>query len=135
MCLGPVAGQLKSRFPTLDFKSQELEAMRDVDDPGFLPVERHTKRFEDPSYSHQGVFRLRSSPTGHNPVIRPACEPVRASGRSSLTTPWGFPCLVRFPGVHADATTPAQRLNVSLRSFHPDVSIFPALALSPFVTR
>jgi hypothetical protein len=32
---------------------------------------------------------------------------------------------VRFPCVHAAATTPAQRLNVSLRSFHPDVSVFP----------
>ena len=30
-----------------------------------------------------------------------------------------------FPCVHAAATTPAQRLNVSLRSFHPDVSVFP----------
>ena len=29
-----------------------------------------------------------------------------------------------FPWVHAAATTPAQRLNVSLRSFHPDVSVF-----------
>ena len=29
------------------------------------------------------------------------------------------------PCVHAAATTPAQRLNVSLRSFHPDVSVFP----------
>src|ERR1039457_2661681 len=55
---------------------------------------------------------------------RPAC-PSRASGWSSLTTPWGFPCFVRFPCVHAAATTPAQRLNVSLRSFHPDVSVFP----------
>src|SRR5258708_7623514 len=55
---------------------------------------------------------------------RPPC-PSRASGWSSLTTPWGFPCFVRFPCVHAAATTPAQRLNVSLRSFHPDVSVFP----------
>ena len=47
---------------------------------------------------------------------RPAC-PSRASGWSSLTTPWGFPCCVRFPCVHAVATTPAQRLGVLLRSF------------------
>src|SRR6202011_2116920 len=33
------------------------------------------------------------------------------------TTLWGFPCFVRFPCVHTAATTPAQRLNVSLRSF------------------
>jgi hypothetical protein len=44
---------------------------------------------------------------------------------SWLTTPWGLPCFVRFPCVHVAATTPAQRLNVSLRSFHPDVSVFP----------
>src|SRR5437870_4681090 len=40
---------------------------------------------------------------------RPAC-PSRASGWSSLTTPWGLPCCVRFPCVHAVATTPAQQL-------------------------
>src|ERR1700738_2831142 len=47
---------------------------------------------------------------------RPAC-PSRASGWSSLTTPWGLPCCVRFPCVHAVATTPAQRLGGFLRSF------------------
>src|ERR1700736_4332810 len=46
---------------------------------------------------------------------RPAC-PSRASGWSSLTTPWGLPCCVRFPCVHAVATTPAQRLGLLLRS-------------------
>src|SRR6516225_8636626 len=49
---------------------------------------------------------------------RPAC-PSRASGWSSLTTPWGLPCCARFPCVHAVATTPAQRLGVLLRSFTP----------------
>ena len=33
------------------------------------------------------------------------------------TTLWGFPCCVRFPCVHAVATTPAQRLGVFLCSF------------------
>src|ERR1700676_4172612 len=47
---------------------------------------------------------------------RPAC-PSRASSWSSLTTPLGLPCFVRFPCVHAVATTPAQRLGVFLRSF------------------
>jgi hypothetical protein len=55
---------------------------------------------------------------------RLAC-PSRASGWSSLTTLWGFPCFVRFPYVHAAATTPAQRLGVLLRSLHPAVSAFP----------
>jgi hypothetical protein len=36
----------------------------------------------------------------------------------ALATPWGFPCCVRFPCVHAVATTPAQRLGVSLLT-HP----------------
>src|SRR5438094_5173227 len=43
---------------------------------------------------------------------RPTC-PSRASGWSSLTTPWGFPCCVRFPCVHAAANTPVQQLGVS----------------------
>src|SRR5713101_6013034 len=55
---------------------------------------------------------------------RPAC-PSRASGWSSLTTPWGLPCCVRFPCVHAVATTPAQRLGVPTSLFHPAVSAFP----------
>ena len=49
----------------------------------------------------------------------------------ALTTPWGFPCFVRFPCVHAAATTPEQRLNVSLRAFHPDVSVFPDSRVDP----
>src|SRR6266851_1840008 len=49
---------------------------------------------------------------------RPAC-PSRASGWSSLPTPWGLPCCVRFPCAHAVANTPAQRLGVPLRSIRP----------------
>src|SRR5229473_5257212 len=51
--------------------------------------------------------------------------PSRASGWSSLTTPWGFPCCVRFPCVHAAANTPVQQRGVLLRSFTPAVSAFP----------
>src|ERR1019366_917315 len=65
-----------------------------------------------------GVTRLQRYYEPLRPPGRPAC-PSRASGWSSLTTPWGFPCFVRFPCVHAAATTPAQRLDVLLRSFHP----------------
>ena len=54
---------------------------------------------------------------------RPAC-PSRASGWSSLTTPWGLPCCVRFPCVHAVATAPAQRLGAP-SLIHPAVSAFP----------
>src|SRR5437762_1521245 len=55
---------------------------------------------------------------------RPTC-PSRAFGWSSLTTPWAFPCCVRFPCVHAVATTPAQRLGVLFALLHPAVSAFP----------
>ena len=60
-------------------------------------------------YGHFGLVRL--SRLGHDVPRRPAC-PSRASGWSLPTTPWGFPCCVRFPCVHAVATTPAQRLGV-----------------------
>jgi hypothetical protein len=73
------------------------------------------------------AFSQKKSPVQSVPTAtpgRPAC-PSRASGWSSLTTPWGFPCCVRFPCVHAVATTPAQRLGVLLRSLHPAVSAFP----------
>ena len=50
---------------------------------------------------------------------RPTC-PSRASGWSSLTTFWGFPCCVRFPCVRAAATAPVQRLGAFFaRLAHP----------------
>src|ERR1700674_4174158 len=72
----PIAGQFETAFPTLDFKSEKLEALRDVHNPGLLPVERHTELCENLCCSDQGIFRLGSSPTGHNPVICPPCELV-----------------------------------------------------------
>ena len=71
-----------------------------------------------------GITRLSGTTNLSATPRRPAC-PSRASGWSSLTALWGFPCFVRFPCVHAAATTPVQRLDVSLRSFHPDVAAFP----------
>src|ERR1700743_3988382 len=73
---------------------------------------------------------------------RPTC-PSRASGWSLLTTPWGFPCCVRFPCAHAVATTPAQRLGGLFALLHPAVSAFPergvgstcALSFSRFARR
>jgi hypothetical protein len=53
---------------------------------------------------------------------RPAC-PSRASGWSSLTTPWGFPCCVRFPCVHAVANTPVQRLGVFFAHLSSRISL------------
>src|SRR5262249_59712504 len=43
---------------------------------------------------------------------RPAC-PSRVSGGSSLTALWGLPCCVRFPCVHAVATTPRSEEHTS----------------------
>ena len=58
-----------------------------------------------------------------NPTsARPAC-PSRASGWPSLTTLRGFPCCVRFPCVHAAATTPAQRLGVSVAQSPSRISL------------
>src|SRR6202040_2266689 len=50
------------------------------------------------------------------------------SGRSlpllnRLSTSRGFPCCVRFPGVHAVATTPAQRLSASSARFLSRISL------------
>jgi hypothetical protein len=56
--------------------------------------------------------------------MRPAC-PSRASSWSSLTTPWGFPCCVRFPCVRAATTAPVQQMGVSFALNHPSVSAFP----------
>jgi hypothetical protein len=55
----------------------------------------------------QRYYKLSATPQ------RPA-SPSRASGWSSLTTLWGFPCCVRFPCVRAAATAPVQRLGVVL---------------------
>src|SRR6266567_92787 len=73
-------------------------------------------------------LELRSLPSTGITQLRRYYEPLRhprASGLSLAgfrlivvpTTPWGFPCCVRFPCVHAAATTPAQRLGVLIRSF------------------
>ena len=61
---------------------------------------------------------------------RPA-RSSRASGWSSLTTPWGFPCCVRFPCVHAASLCtccrhcPGAAAGRTLRSSRPAVSAFP----------
>src|SRR5882757_8708254 len=71
-----------------------------------------------------GVTRL---PRYYEPLRHPRAPSLSLTGFRLVIADhaWGFPCFVRFPCVHAAATTPAQRLNVSLRSFHPDVSVFP----------
>jgi hypothetical protein len=59
----------------------------------------------DPLDHGQSSPVLLPAPSASRPSGRPTC-PSRASGRSSQTTPWGFPCCVRFPCVHAAANTP-----------------------------
>ena len=58
-------------------------------------------------------FRLAQGRKRTSPPPRAPGLSSRASGWSSLTTPRGFPCFVRFSCVHAVATTPAQRLGVA----------------------
>ena len=69
----PIAGQLELPFPTLDFKSQKLEAVRDMHNPGLLPVERDAELFENLRCSNQGMFRLRlgfdRSQPSHPPTV------------------------------------------------------------------
>src|SRR6202030_4680109 len=50
--------------------------------------------------------------TSPPPPPVPPARPSRASGLSSLITHWGFPCCVRFPCLHAAASTPVQQLGV-----------------------
>src|SRR5258706_12515270 len=55
----------------------------------------------------------------YEPLRHPKAPSLSLAGFQlvvALTTPWGVPCCVRFPCVHAAATTPAQRLGVLFRS-------------------
>src|SRR5947209_16324506 len=64
-----------------------------------------------------GITRL---PRYYEPLRHPRAPGLSLAGFRLVvapTTPWGFPCCVCFPCVHAVATTPAQRLGVLLRSF------------------
>jgi hypothetical protein len=54
----PIAGQFEATFPTLDLKAKKLEAMRDVHNPSFLPVEGHTQLLENLCRPSQSIFGL-----------------------------------------------------------------------------
>src|SRR5712675_2637328 len=76
-----------------------------------------------------GITRLHQY---YEPLRHPRAPGLSLAGFQLVvapTTPRGFPCCVRFPCVHAAATTPAQRLGVLLRSLHPAVSAFPDMAV------
>src|SRR5712691_8291470 len=64
-----------------------------------------------------GITRLQRY---YEPLRHPRAPGLSLTGFRLVVapaTPWGFPCCVRFPCVHAVATTPAQRLGVLFRSF------------------
>ena len=64
---------------------------------------------------------------------RPAC-PSRASGWSSLPTPWGFQCCVRFPSCACYRQYPGAAAGRRLRSSRPTVSTFPERAIGSACT-
>jgi hypothetical protein len=74
-----------------------------------------------------GITRLHRyyEPLRHPRAPGPSLTGVRLI---FLTTPWGFPCCVRFPCVHAVATTPAQRLAASSARFPSRIS-FPRFGI------
>ena len=70
-----------------------------------------------------GVTRL---PQYYKPLRHPKAPGLSLAGvrlLNRLSTPRGFPCCVRFPGVHAVATTPAQRLGASSARFPSRISL------------
>src|SRR5216684_6994394 len=72
-----------------------------------------------------GITRLQRY---YEPLRHPKAPGLSLAGFRLVvapTTPWGFPCCVRFPCVHAVATTPAQRLGVLFALPHPAISTFP----------
>jgi len=57
---------------------------------------------------NNALLSAQYEPLRHPTAPGPSLTGVRLFDPSN--TPWGFPCCVRFPCVHAAATTPAQRL-------------------------
>ncbi len=70
-----------------------------------------------------GITRLHRY---YEPLRHPKAPGLSLAGvrlLNRLSTPSGFPCCVRFPGVHAVATTPAQRLGASSARFPSHISL------------
>ena len=58
----------------------------------------------------------------------------RAAPPGERWAQWGFPCCVRFPCVHAAATTPVQRTGALLAQTCPSVSAFPETTIGAVST-
>jgi hypothetical protein len=70
-----------------------------------------------------GITRLQRY---YGPLRHPKAPGLSLAGvrlLNRLSTSRGFPCCVRFPGVHAVATTPAQRLSASSARFLSRISL------------
>src|SRR5271156_7246431 len=70
-----------------------------------------------------GITRLQRY---YEPLRHPKAPGLSLAGvrlLNRLSTSRGFPCCVRFPGVHAVATTPAQRLSASSARFPSRINL------------
>ena len=70
-----------------------------------------------PSAGGTLTLLIHALPSAHyGPLRHPSAPSLSLAGLRLiiLITHWGFPCCVRFPCVHAAATTPVQRLGVFL---------------------
>jgi hypothetical protein len=69
------------------------------------------------------LITMLSAPHAQAGTSVPSPRQSTFTGCSSLSTPKGFPCCARFPGVHAAATTPAQQLGASSARFPSRISL------------
>ncbi len=90
--------------------------------PNLLSLATYCVGLEPRSLPSTGITRL---PQYCGPLRHPKVPGPSLAGLQLviLTTPRGFPCCVRFPGVHALATTPARRLGVLSAHFPSRVSL------------
>src|SRR5215469_2644183 len=76
------------------------------------------------------------SGTHYAPLRHPSAPGLSLTGIRLiiLITHWGFPCCVRFPCVHAAATTPVQRTGALAAQTYPSVSAFPETTIGSVCT-
>src|SRR6266853_1284008 len=109
--------RLSDKTPRLCCRVQRhLQFLKHYSELIGCPISRFLTAFcvclELRSLPSPGITRLHRY---YEPLRHPRAPGLSLAGFQlvvALTTPWGFPCCVRFPCVHAAATTPAQRLGV-----------------------